>query len=123
MTAAWLTKYSHLLVEIVAECAYFFELKALIGGRPNVVATGLGNNNNEIDLPMLLSTDNYHPSESSGTEGDFYAPGKDDSGDEDDKQTENVGGRVPAGDVDSDDGVEEEDDSDGSDAASTIPTK
>jgi hypothetical protein len=107
-------------VEIVAKCAYFFELKALIGGRPNVVTTSLGNNNDEIDMSLLLSTDNHQASESSGTEGDFYGPGKQDSGDEFNK--ESVGRTSPAPDVDVE-SDHEAIESDEPDAVPIVPAK
>lgn len=44
------------------------------------MATGLGNNDDDFDTSMLL--DNYHPSESSGTEADLYGLEKDNSDDE-----------------------------------------
>lgn len=116
-----LTRSTNQLVEISAECPYFFELKSLIAGRPSVVATGLGNNDDEIDMSLLL--DSYHPSESSGTEGDLFQPEHEESGDEDE---EGIRAGSPAEAPDSDGGDEADSASDdlaGFDAAPSVPAK
>ena len=39
---------------VEADCPYFFELRALIGERPNLVPVGLGNNDTAVDVSVVL---------------------------------------------------------------------
>ncbi|KAJ7810346.1 hypothetical protein B0H14DRAFT_2863963, partial [Mycena olivaceomarginata] len=43
--------------KIKKEFPWFFHVRSLIGERPNLMPTGLGNNESEVDLSLLLTSD------------------------------------------------------------------
>jgi hypothetical protein len=49
------------LVEIKETCPWFFEMRELIGERPNLNPTGLGNSTTEIDLPAVGTEEGSNP--------------------------------------------------------------
>ncbi|KAJ7661277.1 hypothetical protein DFH06DRAFT_1325590 [Mycena polygramma] len=53
---------------IVKDFPWFFRVRALIGERPHLVPTGLGNNDSEIDMSLLLGAD--HDGDSSSLAAD-----------------------------------------------------
>ncbi|KAJ7804333.1 hypothetical protein B0H14DRAFT_3774743 [Mycena olivaceomarginata] len=61
--------------KIKKEFPWFFHVRSLIGERPNLMPTGLGNNESEVDLSLLLTSDRDGDDMSSFGPDDTEGPG------------------------------------------------
>ncbi|KAJ7815341.1 hypothetical protein B0H14DRAFT_3746044 [Mycena olivaceomarginata] len=52
------TKWAHAAKDLIKEDSpWFFHMRSLVGERPNLVHAGLGNNDSEVDMSILLGGD------------------------------------------------------------------
>ncbi|KAJ6576222.1 hypothetical protein B0H10DRAFT_2236563 [Mycena sp. CBHHK59/15] len=78
--------------EIKESCPWFFEMRSLIGERPNIRPVGIGNNDSDIDTSLLLRGDDQDDQDHNAstpdlggtdTDHDMYDPKSDGDSDDD----------------------------------------